>query len=552
MAAIAAIGIVLSLPLIVYGFPQSSADGIYHATYYSNFAAQLWSGELYPRWMYKMNAGLGSPIFYYYPPLAFYLTSVLKPFFPGDLHGWHQLGVSAAIALIASGMFMYLWLKTITDRKSALLGAIIYMIVPYHIAEDLYGRGAFAEVWAFVWMPLILFFVRGVHLKLRFHGLGLAASCALLILTHLLMTMIFLPVVLAYACYLGYSTRTFRSPLMTGGAICMAFGVCSFYWLTALSAQKYVSFEEFRTGYFHYGNWLLGKDLYLGGSLRYFWMLLEVGALLGSTLYAATSRLRSPERSEFLFWSAIILSGGFLMTSPSAFIWRMVPPLQMVQFPWRFNAVLAVAICPILAFAFPILKRCNRPSDVGILVIAALICLLWAQGVAKKAYASLQSPRNGHMQEVRDRMLALGQDANALRPIYVASLDADDLEALARKVGEPTHDTVSQVRLTVLSWKPRDIVLAVDAGADDVVTIPQFYFPGWTAYLADGPRTLPVRPSRPDGLVTIALPAGHHRIRLCLNKNRAEKEAQWVSLASVLVAMIIALISFGRRAHHRK
>jgi hypothetical protein len=144
MAVIAAIGILLTLPLFISGFPHSSADGICHANYYSSFADQLWGGEFYPRWMYKINRGLGSPTFYYYPPFAFYFTRLLKPLSPGDPYGWHQPGISASIALVASGIFMYLWLMRITPGKSALVGAILYMIVPYHITGDLYGRGAFS------------------------------------------------------------------------------------------------------------------------------------------------------------------------------------------------------------------------------------------------------------------------------------------------------------------------------------------------------------------------------------------------------------------------
>ena len=40
----------------------------------SQFTALLREGVIYPRWLPWSHEGLGSPVFYYYPPLAFYLT----------------------------------------------------------------------------------------------------------------------------------------------------------------------------------------------------------------------------------------------------------------------------------------------------------------------------------------------------------------------------------------------------------------------------------------------------------------------------------------------
>src|SRR5437868_3808254 len=92
LGAIAAAGIVLTLPVLILGIPFFSDDGVTHAVWYTHFSEQLSSGNLYPRWLMDMNAGLGSPAFFYYPPVPFFLTSLLRPLFAGDPQGWHQLG----------------------------------------------------------------------------------------------------------------------------------------------------------------------------------------------------------------------------------------------------------------------------------------------------------------------------------------------------------------------------------------------------------------------------------------------------------------------------
>src|SRR2546421_10650946 len=99
------VGCFATLPLLVYGLSLMSDDGATHALWYVNFSDQLWSGDLYPRWLSAMNNGLGSPVFFYYPPVPYFLTSFLKPLFAADPEGVHQLGISASIAVIASGIF---------------------------------------------------------------------------------------------------------------------------------------------------------------------------------------------------------------------------------------------------------------------------------------------------------------------------------------------------------------------------------------------------------------------------------------------------------------
>src|SRR5882672_9647668 len=84
IVVIPAAGLILTIPALVYGIPFFSDDGVsHHALWYIHFSTQLWAGDLYPRWLMGMNEGLGSPVFYYYPPVPFFLTSLFKPFFPG-------------------------------------------------------------------------------------------------------------------------------------------------------------------------------------------------------------------------------------------------------------------------------------------------------------------------------------------------------------------------------------------------------------------------------------------------------------------------------------
>src|SRR6267142_2420039 len=241
VVVIAAAGLIFTIPVIIYGIPFFSDDGVsHHALWYTHFSTQLWAGNLYPRWLMGMNKGLGSPVFYYYPPIPFFLTSLLKPFFPDDLHGCHQLGLSAALALIASGLCAYLWLKELVDRNSALLAAVLYMVTPYHLAADLYIRGSFAEYWSFVWMPLILFFthkmVKGNKLALA----GLAVSYALLLMTHLPTTLIFSAIPVCYVVYLSAKGQKLKVTGSVLSGLALGVGLSAVFFWPAMTTQQFV------------------------------------------------------------------------------------------------------------------------------------------------------------------------------------------------------------------------------------------------------------------------------------------------------------------------
>ena len=159
LAIIVGTGLVITLPCLIYGFPFYGDDSASNLVLCRQFAAQFCSGELYPRWLQGLNGGLGNPTGFYYPPFSYWFTSLLKSLSGSDPISWRQLGVSAVFAVVASGVFAFFWLRRTVSSNVALLAAVVYLILPYHVHTDLYGRGALAELWSFAWMPLILWAV---------------------------------------------------------------------------------------------------------------------------------------------------------------------------------------------------------------------------------------------------------------------------------------------------------------------------------------------------------------------------------------------------------
>src|SRR5262249_14998555 len=159
-------------------------------------------------------------------------------------------------ALIASGATGYLWLRNLASEHASMLAAILYMAMPYHLGADLYVRAAFAEYWAFVWTPLILYFVHRLAAGQQSALIGIAVGWALLAMTHLPTAVTFSLLPFSYLVLLapkGKKTRLFALAMlaaMTGS------GLAAIYLVPALTTESLVLLARNATGYFSYANWL--------------------------------------------------------------------------------------------------------------------------------------------------------------------------------------------------------------------------------------------------------------------------------------------------------
>ena len=158
VALIVAASIGLGLPALYHGMPLGH-DSFEHVSRYSSVASQLRQGEIYPRWLANMNAGLGSPVLFVYAPLPYFVPGFLSPLLRLGFgkNEPFELGVSVWLALALSGISVWLWLRMIVSGRAATIAAILYMLMPYHLTIDLYNRGAIGEMWAFVSMPMTLY-----------------------------------------------------------------------------------------------------------------------------------------------------------------------------------------------------------------------------------------------------------------------------------------------------------------------------------------------------------------------------------------------------------
>lgn len=173
--AIAALAAILTIP--AFATPPMTHDSFWIDWVWADqFTAELERGDLYPRWLPQSHGGLGSPVFYFYPPLGFYLGAL---FGLAGLPTYASVILAFFVALAASGLTMLAWLQ---ERvRNPMLGAIAYMVAPYHVL-DFYGRGALAEFVAIALLPLVAL---GLERAERGRTVLLAFVYAAMILAHL-------------------------------------------------------------------------------------------------------------------------------------------------------------------------------------------------------------------------------------------------------------------------------------------------------------------------------------------------------------------------------
>lgn len=464
---------ILCAPGFLWG-PGESHSWIYNVLWTRQIAEGFARGELYPRWFPESFSGLGSPTFYFYAPFAHWIAGGLE--FLG-LSTRRAVQLLSYALLLGSGLAMYAWLRF--RGTLPLLGAILYMAAPYHLA-DLYVRGALAEAAAFVWLPLI---AMGIELLPRRKGVVLlAAAFAGLILSHLptaLLACVFL--ILPLAVWRAVKTPAIIAPGIA--AAVLGAGLSAVYWLPALTLQGRISTDLLWSPYYQPATWFAWRLSPLN-------LALFAGAALGWTLLAAPSRT---------FWSWITLISALAALGLIPFVWDL-PLLAKAQFPWRllvvveFAAITAIAAHPPKGLAL----------SAGRIVLVVPVAMMIAQAaVALRAQPDVAT------------VLAIRNEA----PEYLPH----GLPAAGVSGTQRTADVSAYDRL------PRGV--SVDVQAAGPVTLGRAAFPIWRI-TRDG-EEIPYR----GPLITFEARPGVYRV-----ERRVLWQERWGALASGAAAAMLAML----------
>jgi len=328
-------------------------DGRDHVARIANFYQSLAEGNLIPRWGANLNWGYGHPVLMFLYPLPSYLASFFHLF---GFSFVNSTKIVFGLGFLLSGIFMYLWIREMWGEEAGFVSGLLYMFAPYRFV-DLYVRGAIGENLAFVWLPLICWFVLKMGQEQRWLYLaGGSLSLAALILSHNALSLMFLPLILVYAVYLIYiSSKKKRKVLVFNYLLIFIFGLAlaAFYWLPAFFEGRFTLRDIVTkgniTGFESFSRLLWSPWSYgITGDLS-----VQVGILHWLGILVSPFLIWFFWRKKDKFWLYLLfllfsfwLAVFFILPASKVF-YLTVPLLEKWQFAWRF---LSLAILPPVIF----------------------------------------------------------------------------------------------------------------------------------------------------------------------------------------------------------
>jgi hypothetical protein len=499
--------------MLIYGVPNGHSV-VYNLVWLREFSAQIAAGELYPRWLLDVNAGAGSPAFFFYGPLPFYIAS-LGVVFCAACDGSVQLAIGESLMLSLSGLAFYVFARANASRLPATISAVLYMFLPYHLEFNLWHRQAIGEFAAYIWMPLLLLSVQGIS-RGENKVAALAIFYSLLIFTHLPAALLFSICLLFYAAML--STSNGWQTVMPRFALGILLGIMlsGIYLVPAMFMQEYITSEYWQSPRFLYDRWLFldgvaEPNTEFGDRL---FLVLGLSTAMFAIFWATAFVGNRTARIRTIFpWLLFVVFAWFLMSPLSIPLWEVVPLLQKVQFPYRIAIVLDLAVAATAVYALHCVCRAPRlPALFGL--GCCLILLGYTVYSGRDKVAELLDPYSDPaLLAFIDAQVAAGAGPPEYLPIWVKS-PPPVIRQFAASQPRLTLGT-SGSAANVAVWAPREIQIDVDLARRADLVVRQFYFPGWRASAdPSGDTAIDVAPAETSGFIQLSAPPGRYRIRL--------------------------------------
>jgi hypothetical protein len=548
-AAAIAVGasiLLLTAPLLLHG-PLPAGSDVYAISHYlQGFMKAFGEGNLYPRWTDRTNQSLGAPTFVLFPPLVFYGAGAAS-WLAGAITGGFKLWL-VVVAVLTGLSFYALAREWLGPGLPAALAAGVYLLLPYHVL-DMYQRFAIPETTSFIFFPLILLFMRrAARGGAPRHVAGLAACYAGLVYTHLVSAFLF---TLLLAPWLVFECRgRWRAMARVAAGLGCGLLLAAPALLPAAVEKSLVNIgwvKETANGDFRI-NFLFRDDVLPGLGFKdpvkppvrksaHAQLLLAAVASWIALIRARHAPSRP--RGEIAAMAVVCGVAYLLQLELSTPVWRLVPELATVQFPWRFQTIMVLMAALLCGHAFEALRAepgRGRPAPAAMPALAGALLLnllLSAQNAYLKPFAYTETHAN-------DPSVTHWSDP-ATTP--VAFEGYRDLKRTRIDMPEAAFtEGTGEVRTILRQSSRRDLEIVTPTGG--LIVLRSFWFPGWTATLDGQPVAL--APSPRLGLASFRVPAGTHRVVLRFGATPVRRLA-WIA-GLVAAAAVIGLALPWKRA----
>jgi hypothetical protein len=354
----------------------STHDGDHHIARSFDVIKTISEGHFPLRWAGTLNYGCGVPIYNFFYPLLYYLVALFYLLFKNVIF---TLKIINFLSLFIGTIFFYLWMREESRNKwSAFAGAVLYLYAPYRFSL-IYVRGS-PEYLAYALLPVVLFFFslvfreKSSHKALVFAFLSALAG-GFLTISHNFTVLFLMPIILLYLVVKFFSSKGLglKRGLLILFSYLSAFGFGAFFIFPALLEQKFtkigidpiITFKDHfptlwqllrsKWGYFYssIGTENDGMSFQLGYA---HWLVLGIVSiwivhLLYFLLKKKTSLKKLIEENLWIFLLFLMsVISIFLMLEKSLFIWKAIPFLSEIQFPWRLLGISVFLISSLFVY----------------------------------------------------------------------------------------------------------------------------------------------------------------------------------------------------------
>ncbi|MCL4390453.1 MAG: YfhO family protein [Patescibacteria group bacterium] len=494
-------------------------------------------GQFPVRWVADLGFGYGYNLFNFYPPLVYYLGEIIHLVFETSF--LDATKIIWGIALVGSALSMYFLAKEFFGKVGGLVSAMFYLYIPYH-AVDAYVRGALAELFSFVWLPLILLF--SYQKRIILTGITLA----LLMITH---NLVFLPFFGLFAAWYLVLHRDIKGlALIT----LITFGLSAFFWLPSLAQKQFTLVDQFLT------TGLASYSIHFVCPAQLWNSLWGYGGSAAGCVDGLSFKIGKPQvvlalvalliaiwkRSKILLVTfTLFVFCVFMTTDYSRFIWDHVKLLWYLQFPWRFLEFVAL-FSSLLAGSFVlVVKKTRWRLVLGAVLIAAVI-FLHGKYFVPQSY--LPQATDATLLSDSQVKWVVSQTSFEYMPAGVAVHPTPQGSYMLDIAAYPTRKyvvTAGSFGETKSQFGADRFLLAGIATQSSQIQFQITNFPGWKVWV-DGKATA-ITDNNKLKLITVSIPAGQHQITGQFTNTPVRTAGNLITLFAIIVLMAIYL--YGRR-----
>lgn len=505
-------------------------------------------GQIPCRWVPDLGGLYGYPLFNYYAPLPYYFGELIYLLTNNLII---SVKVMFAFSFLGSYIFMYLLGTKFWGKLGGSLCAIFYSFAPYH-ALDFYVRGAMGEMWALMFFPAVLWSLTRLKEQPNIRRMLLGGILiALLILSHNLSAMIFMPIIIIWIIILFLKNNENKFLWFSILSLVFAIMLSSFYLLPLIIEKDLVHVDTQTSGYFGYTEHYKGfrelfirRDWGFGASIREVpgeerenisfqigWVHL-LGWILALFSIAHFWKRNIWVSKLILVCTILSFSSIFMIHPRSQFIWELIYPLKYLQFPWRLLLVIVFLISFLAGSALLVWKEVRIKFFVLLvfLVVSLNFSYFRPEKFIDVSDKDLLSGDNWERQIKRSIFDFL--------PIFAKEPPAELADARYKIL---TGDTQIDEFSEGTNW----IRFKANTRSHTIIRLSQYYFPDWKIFV-DGKEVKIDYASSGLGLMTIILAKGSHSVEARLYNTPVRNIGNGVSLISFGSVIILYLLQFKK------